>query len=90
MNIVCPCCGTHVCAPPAGALTAKQKQLLDYIKSYVRENGIAPSYEDMLGAMGLRSKSGIHRLVAALRERGHINAIPNRARAIEIIDGYAV
>jgi len=66
-------------------LTAQQKKLLSIIKSSMDSDGIVPSYEDMTSLMGLRSKSGIHRYVLALEERGYINRIPNRARAIEIL-----
>jgi SOS-response transcriptional repressor LexA len=63
-------------------LTRAQKELLDYIKDYFTENGIAPSFEEMKDACGLKSKSGIHRLVIALEERGKIIRLPNRARSI--------
>ena len=53
------------------------------------KHGVPPSYDEMLAAMGLRSKGGIHRMVYALRDRGHIRVIPNHARAIELVDGYA-
>lgn len=66
-------------------LTAEQKRLLEIIEAYVRQNGIAPSYDEMQQAMGLKSKSGVNRLVLGLEERGAIRRLPNRARAIEII-----
>ena len=66
-------------------LTKKQNELLIYIHQNLRETGIAPSYEEMKDALDLRSKSGIHRLIHALEERGFIRRLPHRARAIEII-----
>lgn len=66
-------------------LTAKQKQLLDFLKTYQEANEHAPSFDEMKDAIGLKSKSGIHRLVSALEERGHIRRLANRARAIEIL-----
>ncbi|MGC6517018.1 MAG: transcriptional repressor LexA [Candidatus Puniceispirillaceae bacterium] len=67
-------------------LTAKQRDLLQFLKSYQDEHDHAPSFDEMKDAIGLKSKSGIHRLVSALEERGHIRRLANRARAIEIID----
>ena len=66
-------------------LTKKQNELLIYIHQNLRETGVAPSYEEMKDALDLRSKSGIHRLINALEERGFIRKLANRARAIEII-----
>lgn len=65
-------------------LTHKQRELLDYIGSYIATEGAAPSFEEMKDAVGLKSKSGVHRMIAALEERGFIQRLPNRARAIEI------
>ena len=65
-------------------LTKKQNELLIYINQNLRETGVAPSYEEMREALDLRSKSGIHRLINALEERGFIRRLPHRARAIEI------
>lgn len=66
-------------------LTGKQQQLLLYINKHLRQNGVAPSFEEMKGFLGLRSKSGIHRLIKALEERGFIRRLPHRARALEVI-----
>ena len=66
-------------------LTEKQHELLKYIYQRVTENGISPSYDEMKLAVNLHSKSGIHRLVNALEERGYIRRLPNRARALEIL-----
>ncbi len=66
-------------------LTPKQYELLNFIHQRVRERGIPPSYDEMKEALGLRSKSGIHRLITALEERGFIRRLPHRARAIEIV-----
>lgn len=68
------------------SLTAKQAELLDYLEGYLAyHNGIAPSFEEMKNALGLKSKSGVHRLIAALEERRRIIRRHNRARAIEVI-----
>ncbi|WP_038035671.1 transcriptional repressor LexA [Thermopetrobacter sp. TC1] len=66
-------------------LTAKQYELLLFIHQRMKETGIPPSYDEMKEALGLRSKSGIHRLITALEERGFIRRLPHRARALEII-----
>ena len=66
-------------------LTAKQHELLMFIHQRLRETGIPPSFDEMREALGLKSKSGIHRLVRALEERGFIRRLPHRARAIEIV-----
>ena len=67
-------------------LTAKQRELLNFLQKYQAEFDHAPSFDEMKDAIGLKSKSGIHRLVSALEERGHIRRLANRARAIEIVD----
>lgn len=66
-------------------LTSKQQQLLMYIKEHLDQGGISPSFEEMKDALDLKSKSGIHRLISALEERGFIRRLPNRARALEIV-----
>ncbi|MBS0244475.1 MAG: transcriptional repressor LexA, partial [Proteobacteria bacterium] len=66
-------------------LTAKQKELLIYIHKCVQETGVPPSFDEMKAALDLRSKSGIHRLITALEERGFVRRLPHRARALEII-----
>mgnify|MGYP000451078322 CR=1 FL=1 len=67
-------------------LTKKQKLLLDYIhQETVKNEGVCPSFDEMREHMGLKSKSGIHRLIKALEVRGFIRRIPNCARAIEVI-----
>ena len=66
-------------------LTKKQKELLDYIKIVNKEHGISPSYEEMKNKLSLKSKSGIHRIISALEERGFIKKLANKARAIEIV-----
>ena len=66
-------------------LTGKQHQLLSYLIDYQAEKDITPSFDEMRAAIGLASKSGIHRLVSALEERGYIRKLPNRARAIKIL-----
>ena len=66
-------------------LTKKQLELLCYIHERLKEKGVPPSFDEMKDALDLRSKSGIHRLVTALEERGFIRRLPNRARAIEVL-----
>src|SRR6266566_9065449 len=66
-------------------LTRKQLELLLFINERVKESGVPPSFEEMKEALNLRSKSGIHRLITALEERGFIRRLPNRARALEVI-----
>lgn len=66
-------------------LTGKQHQLLSYLIDYQADKDITPSFDEMRQAVGLASKSGVHRLVSALEERGYIRRLPNRARAIEIL-----
>ncbi len=73
-------------------LTRKQSELLTYIQARLAESGISPSFEEMKEALELKSKSGVHRLISALEERGFIRRLPNRARALEILrmpDGQA-
>ena len=66
-------------------LTRKQLELLRFIHERLTEAGVPPSFDEMKDALDLRSKSGIHRLISALEERGFIRRLPNRARAIEVI-----
>ncbi|KQT83451.1 transcriptional repressor LexA [Aurantimonas sp. Leaf443] len=66
-------------------LTRKQHDLLTYISARLTETGVPPSFDEMKDALDLKSKSGIHRLITALEERGFIRRLPNRARALEIL-----
>ena len=66
-------------------LTAKQRELLLFIDSRLKDNGISPSFDEMREALELKSKSGVHRLISALEERGFIRRLPNRARALEVM-----
>lgn len=66
-------------------LTAKQQELLVFIHQRLEEGGVSPSFDEMKDALDLRSKSGIHRLISALEERGFIRRLPNRARALEVL-----
>ena len=66
-------------------LTRKQHQLLTYIDNHLNSNGVPPSYDEMKDALGLKSKSGIHRLITALEERGFIRRLPHKARALEVL-----
>ncbi len=66
-------------------LTRKQHELLSFIHERLGETGVSPSFEEMKEALELRSKSGVHRLISALEERGFIRRLPNRARALEVV-----
>jgi len=66
-------------------LTKKQSELLRFINQRLKECGVPPSFDEMKDALDLRSKSGIHRLIMALEERGFIRRLPNRARALEVL-----
>jgi repressor LexA len=66
-------------------LTAKQRELLFFIDSRLKESGISPSFDEMREALDLKSKSGVHRLISALEERGFIRRLPTRARALEVV-----
>jgi repressor LexA len=66
-------------------LTAKQHELIRFIQQRLEETGISPSFEEMKEALDLKSKSGVHRLISALEERGFIRRLPNRARALEVL-----
>ena len=66
-------------------LTKKQKNLLIFINEKLKRSGISPSYDEMRMSLNLRSKSGIHRLISALEERGFIKRLPHKARALEVI-----
>ena len=66
-------------------ITAKQLKLLNYLKKSFKTNRVSPSFEEMKIALGLKSKSGIHRLISALEERGFIERLHNKARAIRVI-----
>jgi repressor LexA len=66
-------------------LTRKQYELLLYINDRLNEGGVSPSFDEMKEALGLKSKSGIHRLINALEERGFIRRLPHRARALEVL-----
>ncbi|MEJ7925334.1 transcriptional repressor LexA [Sphingobium sp. AN641] len=66
-------------------LTPKQQELLRFIQVRLEQGGVSPSFEEMKEALDLKSKSGIHRLISALEERGFIRRLPNRARALEVV-----
>ena len=66
-------------------LTKKQKNLLLFINRKIRSTGVSPSYEEMKNALNLKSKSGIHRLISALEERGFIKRLAHKARALEVL-----
>ena len=65
-------------------LTKKQKELFEFLKSYISSNEICPSFEEMKEAVNLKSKSGIHRLITSLEQRGYIKRLKHKARAVEI------
>src|SRR3569833_4727222 len=66
-------------------LTAKQRELLMFIRQRLGEDGVSPSFDEMREALDLKSKSGVHRLISALEERGFIRRLPHRARALEVL-----
>jgi repressor LexA len=66
-------------------LTAKQRELLLFIDDRLKDDGVSPSFDEMREALELKSKSGVHRLISALEERGFIRRLPNRARALEVL-----
>ena len=66
-------------------LTKKQKNLLIFINKKIRSTGISPSYEEMKNSLNLKSKSGIHRLISALEERGFVKRLAHKARALEVV-----
>ncbi len=66
-------------------LTKKQKELFDFVSSYIEKSSISPSFEEMKNALGLKSKSGIHALITSLEQRGYIKRMKHRARAMEIL-----
>src|SRR5918994_1046438 len=66
-------------------LTSKQRELLMFIDDRLKASGISPSFDEMREALELKSKSGVHRLISALEERGFIRRLPNRARALEVV-----
>ena len=68
-----------------GGLTAHQKRVFDYLQAYIAEHGYSPSYDDIKTRFDLASKSGVHRVMHELEERGFIRMLPNRSRSITII-----
>jgi len=66
-------------------LTKKQYDLLQFIDNHLKSKGVSPSFDEMKDALGLKSKSGIHRLITGLEERGFIRRLPHRARALEVL-----
>jgi len=66
-------------------LTRKQHELLMYINGYISKSGVSPSFDEMKDALDLKSKSGIHRLITGLEERGFLRRLPHRARALEVL-----
>ena len=66
-------------------LTKKQYDLLQFIDNHLKSGGVSPSFDEMKDALGLKSKSGIHRLITGLEERGFIRRLPHRARALEVL-----
>jgi repressor LexA len=66
-------------------LTSKQRELLLFVQARLAKTGVSPSFDEMREALDLKSKSGVHRLISALEERGFIRRLPNRARALEVL-----
>lgn len=75
-------------APRLGGLTRQQRRAMDFIFAYVKQHDYAPSYQEIMEAMGLKSKSGVHRIVHALAERGAVEIMPDRARSIVVNHQY--
>lgn len=71
-------------------LTPKQRDCLDFLRSYIAERGVAPSQEEISAALGMKSKSAATQFLDALESRGHINRLPGKARAIEIVSDNPV
>jgi SOS-response transcriptional repressor LexA len=67
-------------------LTKKQAECLAFLDSHIKETGSAPSFDQIATAINLKAKSGVHRIITALEERGHIRRLPGRSRALEIVD----
>src|SRR5664279_6509333 len=78
-------CFVFVLIQEGPMLTRKQLELLLFINERLKEEGVPPSFEEMKMALDLQSKSGVHRLIVALEERGFLRRMPNRARALEVI-----
>ena len=70
-------------------LTKKQKELFDFLDTYISTNNISPSFEEMKHAVNLKSKSGIHRLITSLEQRGYIKRLKHKARAMEITKNFS-
>lgn len=81
---VCSICGVDTVAG-GNMLTRKQYELLIFIDQRLRASGVSPSFDEMKAALDLKSKSGIHRLITGLEERGFIRRLPHRARALEVV-----
>jgi repressor LexA len=81
---MCRCFG-FVLNLVASMLTRKQYELLNYINNHLQERGVSPSFDEMKEALNLKSKSGIHRLITGLEERGFIRRLPHKARALEVL-----
>jgi hypothetical protein len=71
-------------------LTKRQRDLMIFMRDYMDQNGVSPSFDEMVEALGLSSKSGIHRMITALEERGFVRRLPGRARALELLGEWAV
>lgn len=85
-QIIATCMAQAQPGAPRFGLTPTQKKVLDFIRSNIAQHGVAPSYEEMAAAAGKKSKSGIHRIMVALADRGYIKRIPNSARAIMVLE----
>lgn len=72
------------------SMTAKQSEALTFITGYIHQHGIGPSFDEIKDALALKSKSGVHRIITALVERGHLVKLPNRARTLALPNAEAV
>ncbi len=70
----------------SGGMTARQRDLFMFVKTYIKRHGFAPSFEEMKSGLGLASKAGIHRMIAALEGRGFLTHAPRRARSIRLVE----
>lgn len=70
---------------PRAGLTARMRELLEFIEAYHDQKQIMPSYDEMREAVGLASKAGVHRLITSLEERGHVRRIYHKARSLELV-----
>ena len=69
-------------------MTPRMKETLDFVRGFISEHGYSPSFDEIAEAIGLKSKSGVNRLVCALSDRGHVTVLPGKRRSIAVVHGY--